>query len=83
VNEKIDKLHEMLERQNEKTDAVVQQLASHLEKEGLFQVEIRAHMEEVKPFLQGAQGLKVIRNFLYWVGGLFVMWVAFRNSIKL
>jgi hypothetical protein len=60
---------------NGKIRVLDQKLTDHMENEEAFR-------QEIQPFLQGAQGLKVIRNFLYWVGGLFVVWIAFRNSIK-
>lgn len=83
VNGKIDRLHAILEKQNEKTDMTAQQLASHLEHEAEFQTEIRAHMESVKPYLEGAAGLKVLRSFLVWVGGGVVMWAAIKANFKL
>ena len=83
VNGKIDKLHSILIKQNEKTDVTAQQLAAHLEKEGEFQAEIRGHMETVKPYLEGAAGLKVIRGLLIWVGGAVVAWAAIKANFKL
>ena len=83
VNGKIDNLHRILEKQNEKTDAVAQQLVSHLEKEAAFQTEIREHMATVKPYLDGAAGIKVMRSFLVWVGGSVAAWIVIKSNFKL
>lgn len=83
IGKDVASLHEMLQRQNEKTDVTAQQLASHLTKEGEFQTEIRAHMEEVRPYLQGATGFKMVRSFLIWVAGGMVAWAAVKNNFKL
>lgn len=83
VNGKIDRLHAILEKQNEKTDTVAQQLVSHLEKEADFQAEIRAHMETVKPYLDGAAGLKILRSFLVWVAGSVAAWILIKNNFRL
>lgn len=83
VNGKIDSLHEMLEKQNEKTDTVAQQLISHLEKEAAFQAEIREHMATVKPYLDGAAGIRVLRSFLLWVAGSVAAWLIIKNNWRL
>lgn len=68
---------------NGKIDKIATTLGDHIEKEDSFHVEIRQHMEEVRPFLQGAKGLKLVRDFFVWIGGLFIVYVAFKNSLKL
>lgn len=83
LGEDVSKLHDILVKQNEKTDTTAQQLIVHLEKEGEFQKEIRAHMEEVKPYLQGVQGFRMFRSFLMWVAGGLVAWAAIKNNFKL
>lgn len=83
VNGKIDRLHAILEKQNEKTDMTAQQLASHLEHEAEFQTEIRAHMEAVKPYLEGAQGFKMVRGFLIWIAGGLIAWASIKNNFRL
>lgn len=83
VNGKIDNLHDILVKQNEKTDAVAQRLVSHLEKEAEFQAEIREHMATVKPYLDGAAGIKVLRGFLVWIGGAVAAWIVVKNNLRL
>ena len=69
VNGKIDKIHAILEKQNEMSD--------------FFMKKVNDHIKEVEPFIQAKAGLKVIRGFLIWVAGGIIAWQAIKNGIKL
>ena len=69
VNGKIDKIHTILEKQNEMTD--------------VFMKKVDDHIKEVEPFIQAKAGIKVIRNFLIWVAGGIIAWNAVKSGFKL
>src|SRR3990167_6575878 len=66
VNGKIDKVHQMLEKQNERSDT--------------FEKKVDAHIAQVEPFIQAKAGLKVLRGFLIWVAGGVLAWAAIKSS---
>jgi len=74
VNGKLDKQHLILEHQNETMGAFVDKFDKHLVAQKDFN-------DRIEPYLQGAKGLKIVRDFFIWVGGGFVVWIAIRNSI--
>jgi hypothetical protein len=82
VNGKIDKIHLMLEKQNEMTDANAQHLATHLEREAEFQATIRQHIEEVKPILQAKAGLGLLYKFLIIIGSMAGAILATKTLFK-
>ncbi len=69
VNGKLDKVHDMLQKQNERSDA--------------FEKKVDAHIAEVEPFIQAKAGLKVVRGFLIWAAGGVLAWVALKSSFKI
>lgn len=44
---------------------------------------IDAHMEEIKPFVQGAAGLSLLWKFCVSIGAIVTTYLAIRNSLKL
>ena len=71
VNGKIDALHIKVDAHNERHEADM--------------VEVRKHMQDVKPYLDGARGVKVLGDgaklLAGWVGALGVLWIAFKGLI--
>lgn len=67
VNGKIDKIHDILEKQNERADA--------------FEKKVDTHIAEVQPFIQAKAGLKVVRDFLIWASGGVLAWVALKSYL--
>ena len=65
VNGKIDALHIKIDIHNTKHEEDM--------------TEVRKHMEDVKPYLEGARGVKVLGEALKWVAGLSVMWIAWKG----
>lgn len=69
VNGKIDKLHTILEHQNEVTDGFIKQ---H-----------ERDMEEMRPFVQGAAGVRLVWKGVVSLGSLAVAWLAIKNILHL
>lgn len=67
VNGKIDRLHEKIDNHNTKHEEDMN--------------DVREHMKQVQPYLQGAAGIRVLGEALKWVAGLSVVWIAVKGII--
>lgn len=67
VNGKIDRQHQILERQNEV-------MAGLIKKVDDYQITHESDMAEIKPFVQMYAGSKIIGSFATWIGKL-AFWV--------
>ena len=44
--------------------------------------EDKAFQDKIEPYLQGAAGLKVVRDFAIWIAGGLVAWAAIKGLFK-
>jgi len=68
---------------NGKIDKMNTKLDEHIEKVAIHNEIHEADMAQIRPFLEGAAGLKVLRDFFVWVGGAAIAWIAIKNNLKL
>lgn len=71
VNGKIDKVHAILERQNEVMDSTTKKIDGHISQH-------EEDMKELKPWMQGAAGIRLIWKFAITIA---VGWVAIKSGI--
>lgn len=69
VNGKLDKVHNMLKKQNERSDA--------------FEKKVDAHIAEVEPFIQAKAGLGVLFKWLVGLAATLLAWAQIRGYWKL
>ena len=68
VNGKIDKIHNILEKQNEMYD--------------MFMKKVNTHIEEVQPFIQAKAGLGVLFKWLLILAAGVVAWGQIKMGLK-
>src|SRR3990167_1069691 len=68
VNGKIDKIHNILEKQNEMYD--------------MFMKKVNTHIEEVQPFIQAKAGLGVLFKWLLILAAGIVAWGQIKMGLK-
>lgn len=61
---------------NGKIRVLDQKLTDHMNNE-----EVR--WNEIKPYLEGAAGLKLVRNFLIWIGSAVVAWTVIKDNFRI
>lgn len=71
VNGKIDHLKEIIDAHNMSHELDMVMVRKNLE-------ETKAHIEEVKPYLEGLSGAKLLGTGLRWLAGVGVAWIALR-----
>ncbi len=71
VNGKIDHLKEIIDAHNMSHELDMVMVRKNME-------ETKAHIEEVKPILQGLNGAKLLGTGLKWLAGVGVAWIALR-----
>lgn len=67
VNGKIDKIHSILEKQNEASEA--------------FHAKVDARMKVVEPYITGLEGGKSIGKVIMWAGGIIGALAVIRASL--
>lgn len=67
VNGKIDKIHDILLKQNDKQEE--------------FNRKVDDHIQKVEPYLQGAAGLGLIWKGLIALAGGILVWVSFAKGL--
>ena len=66
---------------NGKIDLLHVKLDTHMTQHEEDMKEVRAHIIEVKPYLEGARGVKVLSEFAKWVVSLGVIWLAVKGLL--
>ena len=66
---------------NGKIDLLHVKLDSHMVRHEEDMTEVRAHIKEVVPYLEGARGVKVLSEFAKWAVGLGVIWLAIKGLL--
>jgi len=66
---------------NGKIDLLHVKLDNHMAQHEEDMREVRTHIKEVKPYLEGARGVKVLSEFAKWVVGLGVIWLAIKGLL--
>lgn len=72
VNGKIDAI-------SRKQDEQIALNVEHNEKHEADMKEVRGHMEQVRPYLEGVRGIKLLGDTGKWIVGLGVVWLAFKG----
>ena len=67
INGKIDKIHRILEKQNETMDVFVKK--------------VDAHIETVTPWIQAQAGFKIIFKWLIGIGAMAGAWLAVKGIL--
>lgn len=66
---------------NGRIEALHTKIDAHIVEHKEDMAETRAHMEEVKPYLQGAMGIKVLGDAWKWLLGLGITWALIKGYI--
>lgn len=80
TNEQLNELKETIkdtiqEKVNGKVEGLRVRLEEHIDQH-------EQDMDELRPYIQGATGIKIIRDFTVWIGGLAIAYVAIRNTFN-
>lgn len=74
---------------NGKIDRIREDLIEHAKRDEENMKVIRTHMEETRPYLEAATGLKRVGDFIIYIrnvslslAGVAVVWYAFKNLLK-
>ncbi len=71
VNGKIDKIHSILERQNEVMDVTARKIDEHIKNH-------EEDMKELRPWMAGVKGLNILWKFFVMVG---LGWYAIKTGL--
>lgn len=79
VNGKIDKLHKILEKQNETTNQHNQVMEDFTTKQEIHNTKVDRHMEQVEPFIQAKAGFGVIFKWIIGSGAIVLAWTTIKD----
>lgn len=79
VNGKIDKIHKILEKQNETANEHNKFMEEFTTNQEAHNTKVNNHMEQVEPFIQAKAGLGVLFKFIVGGGAAVVAWTAIKS----